>query len=107
MEGGLVGSASLVGRVAVITGASKGLGRQMAESLAAAGAAVALVARSRSLLNEVAAGITAGGGKAEAIVADVSDDVAVADAAERVSQRLGTCDILDQQRRHQQPQGRG
>jgi NAD(P)-dependent dehydrogenase (short-subunit alcohol dehydrogenase family) len=78
----------------VITGASKGLGRQMAESLAAAGAAVALVARSRSLLNEVAAGITAGGGKAEAIVADVSDDVAVADAAERVSQRLGTCDIL-------------
>ena len=89
-----MGSASLVGRVAVITGASKGLGRQMAESLAAAGAAVALIARSRSLLNEVAAGITAGGGKAEAIVADVSDDVAVADAAERVSQRLGTCDIL-------------
>ena len=87
-------AASLTGRVAVVTGASKGLGRQIAVSLAAAGAAVALVARSKSLLNEVAAGITADGGKAEAIVADVSDDVAVADAAERVSERLGACDIL-------------
>ena len=87
-------STSLEGHVAVITGASKGLGRQMAESLAAAGASVAVVARSKNLLDEVVEGIAAKGGKATAIVADVSDDTAVADVAERVSEDLGTCDIL-------------
>ena len=87
-------STSLEGHVAVITGASKGLGRQMAESLAASGAAVAVVARSKDLLDEVVAGITAKGGKAAAIVADVSNDAAVADVAEQVSEMLGTCDIL-------------
>jgi len=89
-----VSSTSLEGHVAVITGASKGLGRQMAESLAASGAAVAVVARSKDLLDEVVAGITAKGGKAAAIVADVSNDAAVADVAEQVSEMLGTCDIL-------------
>jgi len=89
-----VSSTSLEGHVAVITGASKGLGRQMAESLAAAGASVAVVARSKNLLDEVVESITAKGGKATAIVADVSDDVAVADVAERVPEVLGTCDIL-------------
>lgn len=87
-------STSLEGHVAVITGASKGLGRQMAESLAAAGAGVAVVARSKDLLDEVVAGITAKGGKAVAIVADISHDAAVADVAEQVSEMLGTCDIL-------------
>jgi len=66
----------------------------MAESLAASGAAVAVVARSKDLLDEVVAGITAKGGKAAAIVADVSNDAAVADVAEQVSEMLGTCDIL-------------
>ena len=87
-------STSLEGHIAVITGASKGLGREMAESLAAVGASVAVVARSKDLLDEVVAGITAKDGKATAIVADVSDDAAVADVAERVSEALGTCDIL-------------
>ena len=87
-------SKSLEGHVAVITGASKGLGRQMAESLAAAGAGVAVVARSKNLLDEVVAGITGQGGKATAIVADVSQDAAVADVADQVSETLGTCDIL-------------
>ena len=87
-------SASLEGHVAVITGASKGLGRQMAESLAGAGAAVALVARNKALLDEVAAGIRDKGGKADVVVADVSEEAAVADAAAHVSEQLGTCDIL-------------
>lgn len=87
-------SRSLEGHVAVITGASKGLGRQMAESLAASGAAVGLVARSQALLEEVAAGIRDKGGKAAVAVADVSDEAAVADVAAQVSEQLGICDIL-------------
>lgn len=87
-------SKSLEGHVAVITGASKGLGRQMAESLAASGAAVGLVARNMALLDEVAAGIRDKGGKAAVAVADVSNEAAVAHVAEQISEQLGTCDIL-------------
>lgn len=85
---------SLSGHVAVITGASKGLGRQMAESLSEAGAAVALVARNETLLNEVAAGIREKGGTAEVIVADVTDEAAAAELAKSVAESLGVCDIL-------------
>ena len=85
---------ALQGRIAVITGASKGLGKQMAESLAAEGAAVALVARNKELLDGVAAGIGQQGGKAEVIVADVTDESAVSDVARQVSEKLGVCDIL-------------
>jgi len=89
-----VSTISLSGHVAVITGASKGLGRQMAESLSEAGAAVALVARSEALLNEVAAGIRERGGTAEVIVADVTDEAAAAEMASSVAESLGVCDIL-------------
>jgi NAD(P)-dependent dehydrogenase (short-subunit alcohol dehydrogenase family) len=84
----------LEGRIAVITGASKGLGRQMAESLAAGGAAVALVARSEALLQDVAAGIRNRGGKAEILVADVTDETGVGEVAQHVEEKLGVCDIL-------------
>jgi NAD(P)-dependent dehydrogenase (short-subunit alcohol dehydrogenase family) len=85
---------SLKGRVAVVTGASKGLGKQIAESLAAAGAAVAVVARNSDLLKGVAEGIQARGGKAEWFSADVSDENTVAGVAEQVIKKLGGCDIL-------------
>ena len=84
----------LEGRAAVVTGASKGLGRQMAEALAQAGAAVALVARSRDLLESVAQGIRGSGGRAEVVVADVSGEAAVDQVAGRVKSTLGVCDIL-------------
>ncbi|MBI1355040.1 MAG: SDR family oxidoreductase [Acidobacteria bacterium] len=87
-------SAQLEGRVAVVTGASKGLGRQMSESLAKAGAAVALVARSGELLHQVVEGIRAAGGKAEAIVADVTEEAAVSEMAAEVKEKLGVADIL-------------
>ena len=62
----------LSGQVALITGASQGLGRAIAETLAAAGATVALAARSADKLAQVAAGIRAAGGKAEEVPCDVS-----------------------------------
>ena len=84
----------LDGRIAVVTGASKGLGRQMAESLAEAGATVALVARSRDLLEGVRAEIVKGGGKAHAFVADISKEAEVALAAEAIRRQVGVPDIL-------------
>ena len=85
---------SLEGRVAVVTGASKGLGRSMSEALARQGAAVALVARNRDLLAEVAEGIRSAGGKAETFVADVTEEAAVAEVHRHVEETLGVCDIL-------------
>jgi NAD(P)-dependent dehydrogenase (short-subunit alcohol dehydrogenase family) len=66
----------------------------MAEALARHGAAVALVARNEGLLGEVAAGIRAGGGKADIIVADVTEEPAVAEVQRQVEAKLGGCDIL-------------
>jgi NAD(P)-dependent dehydrogenase (short-subunit alcohol dehydrogenase family) len=84
----------LDGRVAVVTGASKGLGRQMAESLAEAGAAVALVARSGDLLENVRAAITDRGGKAYLFVGDVSVEADVAAIAKEIHRQAGIPDIL-------------
>jgi len=80
--------------VAVITGASKGLGKQMAESLAEAGTAVALVARNQPLLESVQAGIRGRGGRAEVFVADVTVEEAVEALAAQIRARLGVPDIL-------------
>ena len=84
----------LKGHIAVVTGASKGLGRQMAESLAAAKAQVVLVARNEALLSEVVTGILEGGGYADYVVADVIDETAPAEVEAVVLERYGTCDIL-------------
>ncbi|MCB1019729.1 MAG: SDR family oxidoreductase [Bryobacterales bacterium] len=87
-------SSSLEGHVAVITGASKGLGRSMAEALARRGAGVALVARNLELLEQVAEGIRSAGGKAEVIEADVTEEGAVSEVQRQVEESLGVCDIL-------------
>jgi NAD(P)-dependent dehydrogenase (short-subunit alcohol dehydrogenase family) len=64
----------LQGRVAVITGASKGLGKAMAIALAAEGAQIALVSRDRVQLDAVAAEIAAAGGQAAVFPGDVTDE---------------------------------
>jgi NAD(P)-dependent dehydrogenase (short-subunit alcohol dehydrogenase family) len=65
------------GQGALVTGASRGLGRALAEALAAAGARVALVAREPGPLADVVAGIRARGGIAHAIAGDIADKLAV------------------------------
>src|ERR1700674_1162357 len=62
---------ALAGRTAVVTGASSGIGRAIAETLGAAGAHVALGGRSREPMDESVARITTSGGSAEAHVMDV------------------------------------
>ncbi len=84
----------LAGQVAVVTGASQGIGRAIAETLAANGAVVALVARSAAKLAEVAAAIRAAGGRAEEFPCDVSKGEAVTAVVEGVVARLGRIDIL-------------
>jgi 3-oxoacyl-[acyl-carrier protein] reductase len=84
----------LAGQVAIVTGASQGLGRAIAEALAAAGAAVALVARSADKLAAVAAGIVAAGGRAEAFPCDVTQGEDIQRVVDAVVEKLGRLDIL-------------
>jgi len=84
----------LSGQVALVTGASQGLGRSIAEALAANGAAVALVARSVDKLAEVAGAIRAAGGTAEEFPCDVSKGEEIQRVVEAVVAKLGRLDIL-------------
>jgi NAD(P)-dependent dehydrogenase (short-subunit alcohol dehydrogenase family) len=94
MEGLTVNPFDLSGRNAFVTGASRGIGQSIAIGLAAAGADVALVARSEDGLAETASDITALGRKAFVIPADVTSQQAVADAAAAAIDQLGFVDIV-------------
>ncbi len=80
--------------VALVTGASSGIGEATARSLAADGAAVALVARRGERLDAIASEIESAGGRALAIEADVTDRVQARTAVEGVVDQLGRLDIL-------------
>ncbi|WP_433684783.1 3-oxoacyl-ACP reductase FabG [Nocardia sp. CA-119907] len=81
-------------RVAVITGAARGIGAAVARRLAADGMAVAVVDLDESACKPVVAEIEAAGGRALAVGADVSDENAVAKAVERVVAELGAPTVL-------------
>lgn len=85
---------SLEGKCAVVTGASKGIGREIARTFAAAGARVALVARSQEELGAVTAEIVAAGSDALAIQADVTDVVQVRAMAETALAAFGAIHML-------------
>ena len=84
----------LAGRVAVITGGSKGLGKAMAESLGRAGAKVALVARNATELSATAKELKAAGVEAEAFPADVTKEADVRRIEQAIVQRFGKVHIL-------------
>jgi 3-oxoacyl-[acyl-carrier protein] reductase len=82
------------GRVALVTGASQGIGRACALELARAGATVALAARNREKLESVAAEIGAAGGNARAFGLDVASEESVKACAKSVIGELGKVEIL-------------
>jgi len=84
----------LAGKVAVITGASRGLGKAMALALGGAGAQLALVSRNLDQLNETAKAVRSAGGAAETFQADVSNELQVAQLQKDVTERLGKIQIL-------------
>jgi 3-oxoacyl-[acyl-carrier protein] reductase len=84
----------LEGRVALVTGASQGIGHACALSLASQGASVALAARNQQKLDELAAQITASGGKAATFVIDVADEEQIKSGIKSAIGHFGKIDIL-------------
>ncbi|MGW7692957.1 SDR family oxidoreductase [Streptomyces asiaticus] len=84
----------LDGRVAVVTGASSGMGAATARRLAELGAAVAVVARRQEKLSALAADIASAGGQVIPLPVDVTDRAAVRTAADRVADALGPADLV-------------
>jgi NAD(P)-dependent dehydrogenase (short-subunit alcohol dehydrogenase family) len=94
MDGRDRAGVDLSGQVALVTGGGRGLGPVIARELAAAGAAVAVMARSENQLANTVATIEAAGGRATAVAADVVDRAAVDAAVQEVERRLGPLDLL-------------
>jgi len=85
---------SLAGQVALVTGAGRGFGRAIAERLAAEGAAVGVMARSRNQLDDVAAAIAARGGRALALAGDVTERGDVEGALRETEAAFGPLTLL-------------
>src|SRR5438105_3736981 len=84
----------LEGRVALVTGASQGIGHACALALAREGATVAVAARNQQRLDELVAQIAAAGGKASAFVIDVADEEQVKSGIKSALAQFGKIDIL-------------
>jgi 3-oxoacyl-[acyl-carrier protein] reductase len=88
------GMADLQGRIALVTGASQGIGRACALELAAQGATVALAARNEAKLAEVAKEIAAAGGRAVPVALDLASEESIKAAAKAVLDQFGKVEIL-------------
>ena len=84
----------LSGRVAMVTGASSGLGEQFARALSNAGAAVVLAARRLERLKTLRAELEAAGGDAHVVELDVTDPASIRSAVAHAETEMGTIDIL-------------
>jgi NADP-dependent 3-hydroxy acid dehydrogenase YdfG len=87
-------TADLQGRTAVVTGASSGIGRAIAERLGAVGAHVVVGGRTEEPMQAVVAKVEAGGGAASALVGDVRDPAAVQALVDLAVERTGRLDIM-------------
>lgn len=87
-------SFDLTGRVALVTGASSGLGERFATILAASGAAVVLAARRTDRLEQLCATINASGGRAAAVAMDVADEASTIAAYDAAEATFGTVDTI-------------
>ncbi len=85
---------SLEGKIALITGANRGIGRGIAEAFASEGAALTLIARDALLLNETADALKAPGASVLAVPTDVTDEKQVQEAFRKAIERFGHLDIL-------------
>jgi 2-deoxy-D-gluconate 3-dehydrogenase len=85
---------NLRGKVAIVTGGNGGIGLGMVLGLAEAGADIAIVGRNQAKSNAAVADLKQFGGRAIAVAADVTDEVAVTAMVERVRRELGRIDIL-------------
>ena len=85
---------SLAGRVALVTGASQGIGRSCALRLAQSGATVAVAARNQEKLNEVVSAIESSGGKAAPFVMDVAEEEQIKSGCKAAIAAFGKIDIL-------------
>ncbi|WP_446744228.1 SDR family oxidoreductase [Silvibacterium acidisoli] len=86
--------AEITGKIAVVTGAGRGIGEAVSKRLALMGATVLLLARDKVRLAEVESQIQQAGGSAEGIGIDLTDIAAIETFTESVRERFGRCDIL-------------